>query len=186
MMSALMFTWMSCGTESRQEDSTEAAEEQNEQAGNDQTEDDAKFAVEAAESGMFEVQLGTLALTKASSPQVKQFAQMMVDDHTKANNELKTAAQQKNITLPTTLGNEKQRDFEKFGEKTGAEFDKEYVDQMVKSHRETINKFEDQAEDGKDPELKAWASSTLTTLRHHLEEAERLQETVKNNNNNNQ
>ena len=182
MMSALMFTWVSCGSDGRQ-DSTEAAEEQNEETGTNRTEDDAEFAVEAADAGMLEVQLGTLALTKAQSPQVKQFAQMMVDDHTKANNELKTLAQQKNITLPTTLGNEKQREFENFGDKTGAEFDKEYVDKMVKDHRETIDEFEEEAEEGKDPEIKAWASSKLTALRHHLEEAERLQETLKNNNN---
>lgn len=182
MMSALMFTWVSCG-DGRQ-DSTEVAEEQNEEALGNKTEDDAEFAVEAADAGMLEVQLGTLALTKASSPQVKQFAQMMVDDHTKANNELKTLAQQKNITLPTTLGNESQRTYDNFNEKTGEDFDKEYVDQMVKSHRETIDEFEDAAEEGKDSEVKSWASSKLTALRHHLEEAERLQETLKNNNNN--
>lgn len=183
-MSALMFTWVSCG-DGRQ-DSTEAAEDQNEETVDNKKEDDAEFAVKAADAGLLEVQLGTLALTKASSPQVKQYAQMMVDDHTKANNELTALAQQKNITLPTTLGNENQRRYDNFNEKTGADFDKEYMDQMVKDHRDVIDDFEEQAEDGNDADLKSWASSKLTGLRHHLEEAERIQETLKDNKNNNQ
>lgn len=180
LMSGLMFVWVSCG-EGRK-DSAEVAEEQNEETVNNRQEDDAEFAVEAADAGMLEVQLGTLASTKASSSEVKQYAQMMVDDHTKANDELKTLAQQKNITLPTMLGTENQRTYENFSEKTGDDFDKEYIDQMVKDHRDVIDDFEEEAREGNDPEIKSWASGKLTTLRHHLEEAERLQETLKNNN----
>ena len=110
----------------------------------------------------------------------------MVDDHTKPNNELKALAQQKNMTLPTTLGNENQRRYDNFNEKTGADFDKEYIDQMVKDHRDVIDDFEEQAEDGNDADLKSWASSKLTGLRHHLEEAERIQEALKDNKKNNQ
>src|SRR5688572_22529961 len=110
LMLTLMFTWVSCGD--GRKDSTEMAEDQNEEALDNKKEDDAEFAVEAADAGLLEVQLGTLALTKASSPEVKRFAQMMVDDHTKANNELKALAQQKNISLPTTLGNEHQRKYD--------------------------------------------------------------------------
>ena len=177
-MSALMFTWVSCG-DGRQ-DSAEVAEDQNEETVDNKKEDDAEFAVEAADAGLLEVQLGTMALTKASSPEVKQFAQKMVDDHTSANNELKALAQQKNITLPTTMGNEHQRKYDNFNDKTGEDFDKEYIDQMVKDHKEAIDEFEDQAEEGNDPELKSWASSKLTALRHHLTEAERIQEALKN------
>ena len=177
-MSALMFTWVSCG-DGRQ-DSAEVAEDQNEETVDNKKEDDAEFAVEAADAGLLEVQLGTMALTKASSPEVKQFAQKMVDDHTNANNELKALAQQKNITLPTTMGNEHQRKYDNFNDKTGEDFDKEYIDQMVKDHKEVIDEFEDQAEEGNDPELKSWASSKLTALRHHLTEAERIQEALKN------
>lgn len=180
-MSGLMLVWVSCG-EGRK-DGTEVAEEQNEETVNNRLEDDAEFAVEAADDGKLEVELGTLAATKASSPEVKQYGQMMVDDHMKANEELKALAQQKNITLPAALGAENQRTYENISTKTGAEFDKEYIDQMVKDHREVIEDFEEQAEEGNDAEIKAWASGKLTTLRHHLEEAERLQQTLKNNNN---
>jgi putative membrane protein len=182
VMSAVMFASVSCG-DGRQ-DSTEAAEDQNEETVGNEKEDDAEFAVEAADAGLLEVQLGTMALTKASSPEVKKFAQMMVDDHTKANNELKALAQQKSITLPTTLGNEHQRKYDNFNDKTGADFDKEYMDQMVKDHRQVIDEFEDEAEEGKDAELKSWASTKLTALRQHLQEAERIQETLKDKNTN--
>lgn len=179
LMPALMFTWVSCGNDGRQ-DSTEVAEEQNEETYKGDDDDDAEFAVEAADGGLMEVQLGTLALTKASSPEVKQFAQMMVDEHSKANNELKSLAQQKNITLPTVMGDETKRKYDNLSEKSGAEFDKEYMDLMVKDHKEDIEEFEEQAEESKDAEIKAWASSKVATLREHLREAERIQEGLDN------
>ena len=184
MMAVVVFTTVSCG--GGRDDSTERAEEQNEETLSNREDDDAEFAVEAADAGLMEVQLGTLALTKASSPEVKSFAQMMVDDHTKANNELKALAQQKNISLPTVIGNERQRKVENLSEKTGTEFDKEYMDLMVSEHKEAIDEFEDQAEKGKESEVKSWASSKVATLRQHLQEAERIQESVKKNNKNNQ
>src|SRR5690349_4687322 len=183
LMLALMFIWTSCGD--GRKDSTEVAEDQNEETMSNKTEDDAEFAVEAADGGMMEVELGTLALTKASSPDVKAFAQMMVDDHTKANNELKALAQQKNITLPTVMGNERQRKYDNLREKTGKDFDKDYIDLMVKDHKEDIDEFEEQGKDGNDADLKSWAASKVATLQHHLQEAERIQEALKNNKNNN-
>jgi putative membrane protein len=184
LMWALMLIFVACGNKDGREDSTEAAEDQNEEKfENSKPDDDTEFVVEAADDGLLEVQLGTLALTKAASPEVKQFAQMMVDDHTKANNELKALAQQKNISLTGVLGNENKRKYDNFNEKTGTDFDKEYMDRMVKDHREVINEFEEQAEDGNDAELKSWANGKLTVLRHHLEVAERTQESVKKNNN---
>jgi putative membrane protein len=179
LMSALMLTLVSCGTKDGREDSTEVAEDQNEEQLDNKTEKDADFAVEAADAGLLEVQMSTLALTKASSPQVKQFAQTMVNDHTKAHNELEALAQQKNITLPTVMGDQHQRKYDNCKDKTGAEFDKEYMDLMVKEHKQAINKFEDQAEDGNDPEIKTWASGKLAVLRQHLEHAERTHEAVK-------
>lgn len=180
LMPALMLTGLSCGTKDGREDSTEVAEEQNEETfEKNKAEEDAEFAVEAADAGLLEVQLGTMALTKAASPEVKQFAQKVVDEHTKANNELKALAEKKNIALPTTMGDAHKRKFENLQEKTGPEFDKEYMDLIVKDHKEDIREFEEQAEDGSDPEIKEWASRKLPTLRQHLEEAERVHDAVK-------
>ncbi|MEO5603499.1 MAG: DUF4142 domain-containing protein [Cyclobacteriaceae bacterium] len=184
LMSGLMLTFVSCGNKDGHEDSTEIAEDQNEEKFDDsKVDEDAEFAVEAADGGLLEVQLGTLALTKASSAQVKQFAQMMVDDHTKANNELKALAQTKNISLPTVLGDDQQKRYDNLNEKTGQDFDKEYMDLMVKDHKDDIDAFEKEAENGKEAELKSWAAGKLTALRHHLEVAERTQEAAKENKN---
>lgn len=165
------------------EDSTDAAKDQNEAKHEDSDlEKDSKRAVEIADGGLYEVQLATMALTKAKSPEVKKFAQMMVDDHTKANNELKAWAGKKGVTLPDVMSEEKQKKYyELESDKDVAKFDEKYMDEMVEDHKKDIDKFEDIADDGKDAELKSWAAEKLSTLRHHLTEAERIHDTVKKN-----
>lgn len=186
LLLTVAIAFASCETK-RNEDSKDVAEEQNDEKLEDSDlKKDSEFAVAAADGGLYEVQLGTLALTKATSPQVKQFAQMMVDDHTKANNELKALASQKGISLPDVMGEQCQKKYYDLDQKTkGAEFDKEYIDQMVKDHKDDIDKFEDEADKGNDTDVKSWAAGKLSALRHHLEEAERLQEELKNNSANN-
>jgi putative membrane protein len=89
----------------------------------------------------------------------------------------------KSIVLPTVMSEKCQKTYYDLDQKkTGVEFDKEYIDQMVKDHKEVIDEFEDQAEDGKDPEIKSWASGKVAALRHHLQQAEAIQESLKNNN----
>jgi putative membrane protein len=127
---------------------------------------------------MLEVQLAQLALTKATSPKVKEFAQSMVDDHSKANEELKGIAQTKNITLPSTISEEKQKDYDKLAEKSGAEFDKAYSDFMVKDHKDDVDKFKKAAEKCEDPDLKSWAAEKLPVLESHLSMAESMDEVV--------
>jgi putative membrane protein len=174
---------VSCGNQTaKQEDTKEVAEEQNEEKFDDSNiEKDTEFAVNTADAGMLEVELGKLAQTNAASPEVKKFAQMMVDEHTKANDELKAVAQQKNITLPPTLGEKCQKKYNDLAEEKGEEFDKEYMSFMVSDHKDVIDAFEKQAEKGNDADLKSWASGKLPTLRHHLEMAQAAEEVVKNN-----
>jgi putative membrane protein len=181
---AIAFSVMvSCGNRSNQEDSKEIAKEQNEEKFDDsKLKKDTEFAVKAAESSMLEVQLGKLAQQKASSPQVKKLAQTMVDDHSKANEELKSIAAQKNISLPASLSDDSQKKYNDLAQKTGKEFDKEYIDFMVKEHKEDVDEFKDQAENGNDAELKAWASAKVPALQHHLEMAQTTQDNIKNNN----
>lgn len=173
---------VSCGgNQTKQEDPEEVASEQNEEKFDDTNkEDDTDFAVDAADGGMLEVELGRLAQQKATSADVKKFAQMMVDDHSKANDELKALAAQKNISLPASLSEEKQKKLNDLNEKSGADFDKDYIDFMVEDHEDDVEAFEKQAENGKDAELKSWAAGKVTTLRHHLEMAKTTQEAVKN------
>ena len=179
LFAACFFALVSCATKNNQEDSKEVAEEQNEAKFDDTNlDDDTEFAVAAADGSMFEVQLGQLALTKASSPKVKEFAQSMVDDHTKANEELKSLAQTKNITLPSTISEEKQKDYDKLAEKSGADFDKAYSEFMVKDHKDDVDQFKKAAEKCEDAEIKSWAAEKLPVLEGHLSMAQSLEDAV--------
>ncbi len=172
----------SCNTgETKTEtDSKEVAKEQNEQKFDDHPmEDDTKFAVATADGGMMEVQMAQLALTNATSPEVKKHAQMMIDDHSKVNEELKALAASKNISLPATLSEDKQKKYKEFTEKKGADFDKAYTDFMVEDHKEDIDAFKKQAEKGNDSTLKAWAAGKIPTLEQHLKMWETAKEVVK-------
>lgn len=129
--------------------------------------DDADFAVKAANGGMAEVQLAQLAQQKATSADVKEFAAKMITDHTKANNNLMAIAKQKSITLPATLGNDEQKIMADLSKKTGADFDKAYVKDMVEDHDKDVKLFSDEAKDAKDADLKSFAGTTLPTLKEH-------------------
>lgn len=143
------------------------------------SEEDSKFAVEAASGGMMEVQLGELAQQKASSQKVKDFGAMMVKDHTAANDELKALAMKKSITLPPAPGEDHMDHIKKLTEKSGKEFDKDYVDMMVKDHKDDIDKFEKCSKDAKDPELQAFATKTLPVLKKHLDAIQALDKSMK-------
>ncbi len=133
---------------------------------------DMTFAMKAAQGGMAEVQLGQLATTKASDPDVKAFGQRMVDDHTKANDQLKSIAQNDNMTLPTSLDAKDQAEYTKLQALSGADFDREYMRDMVKDHQKDVKEFQKEANDGHDPQIKGFASQTLPVLQEHLKMAE--------------
>jgi putative membrane protein len=141
---------------------------------------DSKFAVKAANGGMMEVELGKLAQNKAISPVVMKFANMMVADHTKANNELKGIAGSKIITLPAILDNKTQKDYDDFSKMKREEFDKAYTDYMVKDHKEDIELFQKEADKGKVPEVKAFAAKHVPILKQHLQMAQQANDAVKN------
>lgn len=147
--------------------------------GNAGNQADNDFAMKAADGGLLEVQLGKLALTKASSPKVKQFAQMMIDDHSKANDELMNAAKMKNITLPPNMSDKHQRKYAELAEKQGKDFDKEYMAAMVDGHEEMLDLFKDEAEKGNDADLRAWAQGKVDVVKHHLEMAKNTKDTIK-------
>lgn len=128
---------------------------------------DSNFIKDAALDNQMEIQLGQLAARQGSSQEVKNFGQRMVNDHTKANQELMSIAQQKGISVPTTLDRDRQKKIDDLGKKSGADFDRAYMSDMAKNHRNDINKFEKEAKDGKDADLKSFASKTLPTLRQH-------------------
>lgn len=136
------------------------------------------FWTQAAYGGMAEVELGRLAATKAQNAEVKKFASMMVADHTKANAELKTLAAKKSVVLPTELDSDHKSLMEDLNGLSGAEFDKRYVDAMVEDHEETIELFENNA-DNDDADIKAFAAKTLPALKSHFEMIKGIQSKMK-------
>lgn len=137
------------------------------------------FWAEAASGGMAEVELGRLAQTKAQNAEVKRFAQMMVTDHTKSNDELKSLAMQKNIVLPTTLSPRHQATMNRLQGLSGAEFDRAYVEAMVADHEATVQLFEGQTQGSGDAEARTFAEKNLPTLRQHLETIREISQKVK-------
>ncbi|QKZ14121.1 DUF4142 domain-containing protein [Spirosoma sp. KUDC1026] len=174
-------TLQSCGSEKK--DSTEKAEELNEKKEDANTamvdDDDAEFAVKAANGGMLEVEAGRMAAEKGASQAVKDFGSMMVQDHSKANDELKSIAELKNIAIPSTVGEDMQEHLNDLSKVSGAEFDKKYVDMMVKDHEDDVKAFTKEAEEGKDAELKAFAAKTATVVKGHLEKITTIQKNMK-------
>jgi putative membrane protein len=128
---------------------------------------DAAFMRTAAMDGLAEVEHGRLAAQNASAADVKQFAQRMVDDHSKANEELKGLATQKNVTLPTELDQKHRAMQDKLAKLKGAAFDKAYMSHMVMAHQQAVTLFRQEAKAGKDPDTKAWAAKTLPALQEH-------------------
>lgn len=179
VMIAAAFSFAACEPKNKAEDAKEVAEDQNEAKFEDtEIEDDTEWAVAVADLGMMEVEASKLALERATTPAVKQFAQMMIDDHTKANDELKALAGQKNISLPGVLSDKSQKKYNDLMEKTGKDFEDAYTDCMVKDHKEAVDKFKKEADKGEDAELKSWAAGKVAVLEQHLEMSKATEKTV--------
>lgn len=140
---------------------------------------DRNFVLEAAKGGMAEVELGNLAKDKAQNPDVKSFAQRMVDDHGKANDQLKSIASSKGVQLPTSLDKSAQSEKDKLNKLSGANFDREYMSHMVKDHKKDVKEFEKQAKNAKDSDVKNFAAQTLPTLQEHLKMAQSAEQSAK-------
>jgi putative membrane protein len=134
---------------------------------------------DAALGGMTEVELGKLASTKATNPEVKKFGQMMVTDHSKANEELKALAAKKNFKLPTELDSSHKSMLDEMKGKSGGDFDEDYVEAMVDDHEDDVAAFEKQAQNSPDPDVKAFAAKTLPTLKKHLDAIKAIQSKMK-------
>jgi len=139
---------------------------------------DRKFAREAAQGGMAEVELGKLAVQSASSDDVKRFGQRMIDDHTKANDKLKEVASKEGITLPTSLDAKDQAIKTRLSKLSGDQFDKAYMKDMVRDHKKDVAAFQNESSTGSDPAVKNFASETLPTVQDHLKEAETIEPKV--------
>ncbi|HTJ86170.1 MAG TPA: DUF4142 domain-containing protein [Terriglobales bacterium] len=132
------------------------------------------FIRKAAEGGKAEVELGKLAQEKAASPEVKQFGERMVNDHSKANDQLKEVAQKEGVTLPTKLDAKDAATKARLEKLSGEAFDRAYMKDMVADHTKDVREFKNEAKNGKDPDVKNFAAQTAPTLEDHLKEAKNI------------
>lgn len=135
---------------------------------------DQQFAMNAARGSMAEIQLGQLASQRAAGAEVKQFGQRMVDDHGKATADLKAAASQSGIALPTGLDPKHRSEINRLSKLSGEAFDQAYMRLMVAEHKKDVAEFQRQADSGSDPNLKQFAQSKLPTLQEHLKQAQEI------------
>jgi putative membrane protein len=135
---------------------------------------DASFVKEASQGGLMEVRMGQTAKDHASNSDVKAYGDMLVKDHSKANDRLSQLASQKGVNLAKDIEPKHTDMIKDMEKKSGADFDRAFIEDAVKDHRKDIAKFERASRDLNDSELKAFATETLPTLRHHLDEAERI------------
>jgi putative membrane protein len=133
---------------------------------------DREFAEKAAKIGMAEVQLATNVSQRATSPDVRAFAQKMIEDHNRSNQELTTLAAQKGLDPPADLDPDKKALDAELAKLTGPELDKKYMDAMVKDHATAMSEFQNASTQLTDVDLKAWAAKTLPVLQQHHQLAE--------------
>jgi putative membrane protein len=139
---------------------------------------DARFVMFAVMGSTAEIEMGRLAVQKGASEDVRQFGQRMIDDHTRANEELTRLASTKGVVPPATLDAKHQAAMRKMAALSGEKFDREYARMMVGDHKKTVSEFQKEADRGADPDLKAFAAAQLPGLREHLRMAQRLSDKI--------
>ena len=131
--------------------------------------DASNFVVNAANGGMMEVELGKIAEDRAANARVKAFGEMMVKDHSEANNNLKGIANSLNIAVPDSVSNDTRKEIDELKMKKGKDFDKAYVSMMVDDHKKDIAEFRKCADNCSDSTIKNFAATTLPVLEKHLD-----------------
>jgi putative membrane protein len=135
---------------------------------------DRMFVSKAMQGGLAEVQLGQLTLQKTNNPQVKEFAQRMIDDHTKLNEQMKPVAQQLGVTVPDQISKNDRKTIAKLQALSGSAYDQAYIKDMVKDHKQDLNEFQMEASSGQDQTVKDAASQGSKLIAQHLQMAQQL------------
>lgn len=148
---------------------TGSGQNSNSATGNAVSGGDRSIILQAGMNGMHEVEMSRLALQHASSDAVKQFAQRMIDDHTRANTELMQLAAAKGVTLPTAPDAKLRAELARMGARTGADFDRSYIKEAgVKEHEKAAKLMQRASTGAKDADLRAFAAKTLPVVQEHL------------------
>lgn len=136
------------------------------------------FVMKAHSGGMMEVELGRYAKDNANSEDVKNFGDMMVTDHSKANDQLNDILKKENMNVGDKMMAEHQKNYNKFSKMKGVDFDKQYMKMMVADHKKDIKEFEMAVKNEKNTDVKKWAEDTLPTLKKHLQKAEEIEKNL--------
>lgn len=140
------------------------------------TADEKAFMQKAAQSDETEISLAKLALSKSANPQIKQFAQTMITDHTKSTSLLKPIAAKDGVALPEKPGAADEAKYRALEKKSGAAFDKGYIDTMVSAHQSLLQDVQAEAGKAQDPKLKHFIATVEPIVSHHLQMAKQLQQ----------
>lgn len=173
LLTVSSFSLMSCGNSTSTADTPkEISKEYNETTFDDEyAKKDAQFLIDVAEINLEEIKMGQLAQQNSSSNSIKEMGKMMEDAHTKSYNDLTVLAQDKIVTIPTTMNENGNAYYEKMREKKGADFDKEYNEIMIADHKRAIELFERTAQESRDEDVRQFATKTLPVLQSHLNSA---------------
>ena len=131
------------------------------------TDDDKKFLATASQSDVNEIKLSQLAEQKATNPAVKAFAKKMVTEHTQMSKSMKPFAEKWGLTPPTDMDDDHKQEYSKLNGLSGADFDKEYIDQMVSDHTKALDLFTDEAKNSTDAKFKAAVLKAKTMIAAH-------------------
>lgn len=146
------------------------------------TKQDSKFMMQAASSDMMEIATSNMALQKSQNEDVRRFAQMMIDDHTKTSDQLKSIAATKNVTLPAEMDAKHRAMADKLAGVSADRFDMEYMKMQVKAHEAAVKLFQTESNKGTDADVKGFASANLPALQTHLNMARTMSDGMKNGN----
>lgn len=135
---------------------------------------DEKFIKETAADGMAEVKIAGLATKKAERADVKEYAQMLVTDHSAANKELDAVAKHKGVDVSAVIEPASAKDFQSLEKYSGKDFDNEFLKMMEANHKKCVSSFESQQKKGKDGELKEFVDKTLPVIKGHLDKVQAL------------
>ncbi|QIL76341.1 DUF4142 domain-containing protein [Hymenobacter sp. HDW8] len=174
-----------CSPDASQKDPVAEARFQNEKrikeaAVTERQERDADFMVNAASSGLLELEMSKLAQQKSTTPAVRNLAQSLVQQHGQVSTALRNLAQQKNLMLPSGLGSDQQKQYAELSALTGTPFDKRYVEMLVEAHKQDVDAFEDMSKDAYDGDIRGFAAKFLPTLEKHLDEVGVVEDQLEN------
>src|SRR5438477_3524960 len=138
-----------------------------------------RFFITAVQANLSEIRAAQLALTKATSNDVRNLANRIVADHFTANQQLKQLAITKGVALPAVTTKEPNRTADELADKVGKDFDRAFIEAMIRDHEKAIGEFQKESQQAHDPDLKTWVIATLPTLQVHLDTAKQVDSKLK-------